>query len=398
MTLPVNKFEKSAVISGVGRSAIGRRLGRSELSLTVEAARSAISDAGLTPAEVDGLIAWPGEYPAPAGFTGPSPWRLKDALRLNLNWHLAAQEGPGQLAAVMSAIMAVHSGLCRHVLVYRACAESTGQSGGGRTAVNPVDEGGITGYLQWLRPFGAVSAANWVAMNYQRYLHDTGARREQVAWLAINQRRNAALNPAAIYTEPLSVDDYLQSKMISEPLCLYDCDVPADGAVALVVSAAETAGDTRGPIRIEAVGSAIRRSSSWDQWRSPTEMAATDAAAHLWTRTDLTAADVDVAALYDGFTFLTLVWLEALGFCKPGEAADFVDGGEHIALDGELPLNTGGGQLSSGRLHGYGHLFEACTQLRHRAEGGRQVARAEVALVAAGGGPHGGCLLLTRSM
>ena len=295
----------------------------------------------------------------------------------------------------MSAVMAVHSGLCRHVLVYRACAESTGQSGVGRTSLSPVDDGGITGYLQWLRPFGAVSAANWVALNYQRYLFSTGARREQVAWLPINQRRNAALNPAAIYTEPLTVDDYLQSRMISEPLCLYDCDVPVDGAVALVVSAAETAGDTPRPVRIEAVGSAIGRPSWWDQWRSPTDMAATDAAAHLWTRTDLTTADVDVAALYDGFSFLTLVWLEVLGFCKPGEAADFVDGGTRIALNGELPLNTGGGQLSSGRLHGYGHLFEACTQLRNQAQA-RQVADAEVALVAAGGGPHGGCLLLTR--
>jgi len=393
--LPVNKFENSAIISGIGRSDIGRRLGRSELSLTVQAARSAITDAGLTPADIDGLVAWPGEYPAPAGFTGPSPWRLKDALRLNLNWHMAAQEGPGQLAAVMSAVMAVHSGLCRHVLVYRACAESTGQSGGGRTSLNPVDDGGITGYLQWLRPFGAVSAANWVALNYQRYLFDTGARREQVAWLPINQRRNAALNPAAIYTEELTVDDYLQSRMISEPLCLYDCDVPVDGAVALVVSAAETAGDAPRPVRIEAIGSAIGRPSGWDQWRSPTDMAATDAAAHLWTRTDLTTADVDVAALYDGFSFLTLVWLEVLGFCRPGEAADFVDGGTRIALNGELPLNTGGGQLSSGRLHGYGHLFEACTQLRNQAQA-RQVAGAEVALVAAGGGPHGGCLLLTR--
>ena len=121
-----------------------------------------------------------------------------------------------------------------------------------------------------------------------------------------------------------------------------------------------------------------------------------DAAAHLWTRTDLTPADVDVAALYDGFSFLTLVWLEVLGFCKPGEAAEFVDGGTRIALNGELPLNTGGGQLSAGRLHGYGHLFEACTQLRHEAEGARQVADAEVAVVATGGGPHGGCLLLTR--
>jgi acetyl-CoA acetyltransferase len=393
--LAVNKFESSAVILGIGRSAIGRRLGRSELSLTVEAARSAIADSGLTPADIDGLIAWPGEYPAPAGFTGPSPWRLKDALRLNLNWHMAAQEGPGQLAAVMSAVMAVHSGLCRHVLVYRACAESTGQSGGGRTSVNPVDDGGITGYLQWLRPFGAVSAANWVAMNYQRYLFSTGARRDQVAWLPINQRRNAALNPAAIYTEPLTVDEYLRSRMISEPLCLYDCDVPVDGAVAVVVSAADTAGDAPHPVRIEAIGSAIGRPSWWDQWRSPTDMAATDAAAHLWTRTDLTPADVDIAALYDGFSFLTLVWLEVLGFCKPGEAAEFVDGGARIALDGELPLNTGGGQLSSGRLHGYGHLYEACAQLRG-AEGDRQVADAEVAVVATGGGPHGGCLLLTR--
>ncbi len=385
------------MITGIGRSAVGRRLGRSELSLTVEAARNAIADAGLSTSDIDGLVAWPGEYPAPAGFTGPSPWRLKDALRLNLNWHLAAQEGPGQLAAVMAATMAVHSGLCRHVLVYRACAESSGQVGGGRTSVNPVDDGGITGYLQWLRPFGAVSAAHWVALSYQRYLHDTGSRREQVAWLAINQRRNAALNPAAIYTEPLTVDDYLAARMITTPICLYDCDVPADGAVAVVVSAVETASDARRPVRIEAMGSAIRRPSWWDQWRSPTDMAAIDAAAHLWSRTDLRPTDVDVAALYDGFSYLTLVWLEALGFCGPGEAADFVDGGARIALDGSLPLNTGGGQLSAGRLHGYGHLVEACHQLRGEAEGPRQVDSVEVAVVAAGGGPHGGCLLLTRA-
>ena len=393
--MTVNKFEDSAIIAGIGRSAVGRRLGRSELSLTVEAARAAIADAGLSTADIDGLVAWPGEYPAPPGFTGPSPWRLKDALRLNLNWHLAAQEGPGQLAAVMSAVMAVHSGLCRHVLVYRSCAESTGQSGGRRMSVNPIDDGGITGYLQWLRPFGAVSAAHWVALNYQRYLHNTGGKREQVAWLAINQRRNAALNPAAIYTEQLTVDEYMASRMITTPLCLYDCDVPADGAVAVVVSAAETARDAPHPVRIEAIGSAIGRPSWWDQWRSPTDMAAKDAAAHLWTRTDLTTTDVDVAALYDGFSFLTMVWLEVLGFCGMGEAADFVDGGTRIALDGALPLNTGGGQLSAGRLHGYGHLFEACTQLRGQAEGQRQVTGAEVAVVAAGGGPHGGCLLLT---
>jgi acetyl-CoA acetyltransferase len=127
-----------------------------------------------------------------------------------------------------------------------------------------------------------------------------------------------------------------------------------------------------------------------------TTMSARDAGAHLWTRTDLTPADVDVAELYDGFSFLTLVWLEALGFCGRGESGPFVEGGSRIAREGELPLNTNGGQLSAGRLHGFGFLHEAVLQLR--GEGGaRQVPRQpEVAAVANGGGPIAGCMLLTR--
>jgi acetyl-CoA acetyltransferase len=127
-----------------------------------------------------------------------------------------------------------------------------------------------------------------------------------------------------------------------------------------------------------------------------TTMSARDAGAHLWSRTDLTPADVDIAELYDGFSFLTMVWLEALGFCGRGESGPFIEGGGRIAREGALPLNTNGGQLSAGRLHGFGFLHEALVQLR--GEGGaRQVPRQpEVAVVANGGGPIAGCMLLTR--
>jgi acetyl-CoA acetyltransferase len=185
--------------------------------------------------------------------------------------------------------------------------------------------------------------------------------------------------------------------MISSPLCLFDCDVPADGATALIVSRADaTSGLRRTPINVDAVGTAIRGRPSWDQWDDLTTMALRDAGAMLWDRTDLRPTDVEVAELYDGFSFITLAWLEALGFCGKGEGGPFIDGGTRIALEGELPLNTNGGQLSAGRLHGYGFLHEACVQLW--GEGGdRQVAGPpEVAVAAAGGGPLAGCLLLTH--
>jgi acetyl-CoA acetyltransferase len=147
---------------------------------------------------------------------------------------------------------------------------------------------------------------------------------------------------------------------------------------------------------VNAVGTALRGRPSWDQFDDMTTMAARDAAASMWTRTDLTPADVDVAELYDGFSILTMVWLEELGFCGKGESGSFVEGGQRIALDGEIPLNTSGGQLSAGRLHGFGFLHEACLQLR--GEGGdRQVpGNPEVAVVANGGGPIAGTMLLTR--
>ncbi len=139
----------------------------------------------------------------------------------------------------------------------------------------------------------------------------------------------------------------------------------------------------------------VGRTGGWDQRVDYPKMASTDAAAEMWRRTDLKPGDVDIAELYDGFTFITLAWLEALGFCGDGEAGPFVDGAARIALDGELPLNTYGGQLSAGRMHGNWVLHEACLQLRGEA-GERQVGKHDVAVVSNGGGPIAGCMLLTR--
>jgi acetyl-CoA acetyltransferase len=404
----VTDVERRAVISGIGQSAVGRRLRRSGLDLTIDAALDAIADAGLTPADIDGLATYPGGGMAGApGFAGPGSPEVQDALRLRLSWHAGGLEGAAQLSAIVHAVTAVAAGLARHVLVYRTVTESTAQGGGGRQGIGMSDDGGVGarpgkaprmgGALQWKIPFRAYSAANWLAINATRHFHEFGTTPEQLAMIALNGRRNAGLNPKAIYREPLSLDDYFAARMITTPFRLYDCDAPVDGSTAVVVSRAEHARDVDHPVaRVEAVGTALRGRPSWDQFDDLTTMAARDAGAHLWTRTDLTPADVDVVQLYDGFSFLAMVWLEALGFCGRGESGPFVEGGHRIARDGELPLNTHGGQLSAGRLHGFGFVHEACVQLR--GEGGeRQVPKpVEVAVVANGGGPLAGAMLLTR--
>jgi acetyl-CoA acetyltransferase len=397
--------ERRAVISGIGQSAVGRRLGRSGIDLTIDAALEAIADAGLTPADIDGLATYPGATQGPAGFSGPGSPEVQDALRLELSWHRGGIEGAAQLSAVVDAVMAVAAGLARHVLVYRTVTESTAQGSGGRQGIGTGAGGGggggkvprMGGTLQWTIPFRAYSAANWLALNATRHFHEFGTTPEQLAMIAINGRRNAGRNPKAVYRDPMTLDDYFAARMITTPFRLYDCDAPVDGSTALVVSHAGHARAVDHPVaRVEAVGTALRGRPSWDQFDDLTTMAARDAGAHLWSRTDLTPADVDVAELYDGFSFLAMTWLEALGFCGRGESGPFIEGGDRIALDGELPLNTHGGQLSAGRLHGFGFVHEACVQLR--GEGGeRQVPKpVEVAVVANGGGPLAGAMLLTR--
>jgi len=384
-----------AVISGAGQSAVGRRLMREPLDLTVDAVLAALDDAGLGTADVDGIATYPGGIDQPPGFAGGiGVAELQDALRLELDWYAGGIESPSQLGAIVQAALAVHAGLARHVVCFRTVCEASAQGTQGRSAV--MSRGEVGGFMQWLAPFGAPSAATYVAMLAARHFHEYGTTREQLAQIALTCRANAALNPAAIYRDPLTLDDYLAARMISEPLGLFDCDVPADGSTVLVVSRADAVADlAKAPIRFEAIGTALHGRAVRDQWEDLTTMGCRDAAAMLWQHTDLTPADVDVAQLYDGFSFMALAWLEALGFCGPGEGGPFVERGDRIARTGDLPLNTGGGQLSAGRLHGFGHVHEAVRQLW--GEGGdRQVPGNPEVAVVGNGGPNAGCVLLTR--
>lgn len=393
-------LERNVAVTGIGQSDVGRRLDRDPMSLTIDACLAAIEDAGLTRDDIDGLSTYPGAGMAGApGFTAGGVTEVQDALRLNLNWFNGGPELSGQLGSVITACAAVAAGFAKHVLCFRTVWESTAQGGGRRAGIGT--EGGgkfkASGFMQYSLPYGAASAAVWIAMMAKRHFHEYGTTREQLAQIAINARKNAAGNPKAIFRDPMSLDDYMGVRMISEPFCLYDCDVPVDGSTAFIVSHIDAARDLRRPaLRVEAVGSALHGRPSWDQFDDLTTMALRDASKMMWERTDLRPTDVDVAELYDGFSFIALAWLEALGFCDKGGGGAFIEGGESISLTGKIPLNTHGGQLSGGRLHGYGFLHEACTQLW--GEGGaRQVpGNPRVGVAAAGGGPLGGCLLLAR--
>jgi acetyl-CoA acetyltransferase len=386
--------EKRVVISGIGISHIGRRTGIPALELTVESARSAISDAGLVPGDIDGVATF-GETPVDEAAA---------AMGLAPRYRGGGLDTAGLLSPVMSAFMAVARAQARHVLVYRTVRmlggeyipREGGQGDGGARAEVRAGVGRAMAGIEPLLAADAFSAVNWLGMHCQRHMYLYGTTREQLGALAINSRRNAGLNPLAVYRDPITMDDYLAARVVSTPFGLLDCDVPVDGSIALVVSPSAYAPDCpHRPVRVEAIGGAPGTGGWVDRPDYP-KMASVDAAAEMWSRTDLTASDLDIAELYDGFTFLTLAWLEALGVCGDGESGPFVEGGGRIALDGALPVNTYGGQLSAGRMHGYWVLHEACVQLRGEA-GERQVRpQPEVGVVSVGGGPIAGCILLTR--
>ncbi|MBF6352235.1 OB-fold domain-containing protein [Nocardia flavorosea] len=387
-----DKFEDSVVLTGIGMSELGRRLMRPPLELTVDACERAVADAGLTLDDIDGLSSYPGGGNL-GGFGEGGVTALESALGIRPTWHNGGIETFGPGGSVIAAMLAVHAGLATHVLCYRTVWEATFNEMMKRGAI-PVSGGGRTS--SWMHPFGSTSAAHTLAQKAQRHFHDYGTTRETLGWIALNQRANAALNPSAVYREPMTMDDYFDARPITTPFGLYDCDVPCDGAVAVIVSARDAAVDLPVPgIEVAAVGTQIVERIEWDQSTLTHEPQVLGPAAHLWTRTELRPDDVDVAELYDGFTINCLSWIEALGFCKIGEAKDFLDGGKNIARDGILPLNTHGGQLSHGRTHGMGLLHEAIVQLRGTA-GERQVRDARVAVVSSGGLTPGGAMLLRR--
>ncbi len=391
-----DRYEHKSVISGIGRSTMGRRLMVDPVSLTVDACLRAIADAGLTPDEIDGMATYPGSGGYEIGFGEGGITPVEEALRLRPTWISGGSDLPGPGGSVLNAMMAVANGLCRHVLCFRTVWQTTATqlrlSGGGGGGGG----GRVLGGMEWRMPYGAMSAANWIGMNATQYLHRYGATRELFGHIAVNNRANAALNPVAIYRDPMTMDDYMNARMITTPFGLYDCDVPCDAAIAVIVSAESVAGDLPHPaIRFEAAGTQITERLSWEQDTATHEPQVIGPSTHLWTRTQMTPADIDVACLYDGFTFNAVTWIESLGFCGFGEAKDWIDGGRSIARDGLLPLNPHGGQLSEGRTHGMGFFYEAVTQLRGDA-GERQVANAKTAVVGTGGGTPSGVVILQR--
>ncbi|OBH82687.1 3-ketoacyl-CoA thiolase [Mycobacterium scrofulaceum] len=387
--LTTEKFEDKVALTGTGMSPIGRRLMQPPLALTVQACEAAIADAGLTFADIDGLSTYPGALTV-AGMGEGGVTALEAALGIRPTWHNGAMETFGPGGSLIAAMLAVAGGLARHVLCFRTVWEATHGELMKQGKISP-SMGRMSG---WQMPFGATSAAHTLAMNAQRHFHRYGTTKETLGWIALNQRANAELNPTAIYRSPMTMDDYLNARPITTPFGLYDCDVPCDGAIAVIVSAVDAARDlAKPPVLVEAVGTQIVERIDWDQSTLTHEPQVLGQAAHVWTRTSLRPADVDVAELYDGFTMNCLSWIEALGFCEIGEAKEFLDGGKNIARDGLLPLNTHGGQLSHGRTHGMGLVHEAITQLRGEA-GDRQVADARVGVVSSGGLTPSGVLLL----
>ena len=380
-----------AYITGIGQSEVGMRLTRHPLLLTVDAVREALDEAGLSIAQIDGVSTYPGRASALLGFSPVGADELIDALGIRATWYAGGAEITSQLGAVVAAAMAVRCGQARHVICYRTVYEAAALARPDEYPMQRRDR--VDGFSQWTAPFNALSAACWTAQYAMRHVKKYGLTREQLAQVALTDRANAMLNPRALVREPLTLDEYMSARMISTPLCLYDCDRYTDASTVLIVSAGDAVDEVScTPIRIASMAGSVER-HSWDQaeW-----MACYPTGADLWKHTDYTPSDVDTVQLYDGFSFQVITWLEALGFCALGEGGRFVEGGQRIALDGELPLNTFGGQLGAGRLHGFGFAHEAVVQLRGQG-GARQIAGdPRVAVSTSGGGPLATALLLAR--
>lgn len=381
-----------AYVTGVGQSEVGIRLTRHPLLLTVDAVKEALADAGLTIGQIDGVSTYPGKMPTFMGFSPVGADELIDAMGIRATWYAGGGEITSQLGAIVAAVGAIKSGQARHVICFRTVYEAAALA---RPEEFPTPKGSATvsGSSQWTAPFNAISAANWIAQYAMRHVKKYGMTREQLAQIALTDRANSAVNPRALVREPLTMDQYMAARMISTPFCLFDCDRYSDASTALIVSAGDALDEvTATPVRIASMAGTVER-HSWDQadW-----VAAYPTGEDLWKRTDYKPSDVDTVQLYDGFSFNAITWLEGLGFCPVGEGGRFIEGGTRIARDGELPLNTAGGQIGGGRLHGFGFAHEAVVQLRGQG-GDRQIpGDPRVAVATSGGGPLATALLLAR--
>ncbi|MFE5633713.1 lipid-transfer protein [Streptomyces sp. NPDC056543] len=344
-----------AAIAGIGATEFSKDSGRSELKLAVEAVHAALDDAGLTPADVDGMVTFTMD-------TSPEITVAQAAGIGELSFFSRIHYGGGAACAtVQQAALAVAAGVADVVVCYRAFNERSGRRfGSGVQQREPSAEGAALG---WQLPFGLLTPASWVAMIAQRYLHTYGLSPDAFGHVAVTDRRYAATNPAAYFHgKPITLADHAASRWIVEPLRLLDCCQETDGGQAVVVTSAERARDLRPPPAVivaaaQGAGRAQEAMTSFyrDDLTGLPEMGVV--ARQLWQTSGLTPGDIDVSILYDHFTPFVLMQLEEFGFCGPGEAADFV------AADA-LPINTHGGQLGEAYLHGMNGIAEAVRQVR----------------------------------
>ncbi|UUN27917.1 lipid-transfer protein [Streptomyces sp. FIT100] len=372
-----------AAVVGIGATEFSKDSGRSELTLAVEAVRAALDDAGLSPADVDGMVTFTMD-------TSPEITVAQAAGIGELSFFSRIHYGGGAACAtVQQAALAVAAGVAEVVVCYRAFNERSGRRfGSGVQQREPSAEGAALG---WSLPFGLLTPASWVAMTAQRYLHTYGLTPEAFGQVAVVDRRHAARNPAAYFHgKPITLADHAASRWIVEPLRLLDCCQETDGGQALVVTSVERARDLPHPPAVvvaaaQGAGRAQEQMTSYyrDELTGLPEMGVV--ARQLWRSSGLGPGDIEVGILYDHFTPYVLMQLEEFGFCKPGEAADFV------AAD-TLPLNTHGGQLGEAYLHGMNGIAEAVRQLRGTSV--NQIPGAATTLVTAGTGvPTSGLVL-----
>ena len=368
-------------VSGVGYSKVSRSADIPLAAHALHAVKAAVEDSGLKLEDIDGLATYP-ELPATGhaevdGISIVSVNCMMAMLKLpNLNWHI--QTGSVNIGgAVQQAVNALLAGVCKYAVVWRAMHNPKGtyQNLPGTYA---------QGATQFTAPYGFGGPGQGMAVAYTRWLEKHHQTRDKMVTLALNQRRNTHMNPHAFfYKVPLTREDYFNSRMVAYPFCLYDCDIPVQGAVAIVLTMADRARDLKPrPAYLAGYGQRLHFEVTGRIGSLASYMEGGSSSAKLtWERSGFGPQDVDVAQIYDGFSASVIYGLESYGFCKEGEALDFIQDGR-IELAGELPLNTFGGSLGTGRIHGLWHIIEGALQASGRA-GERQVKDVNVSFVGA---------------
>jgi acetyl-CoA acetyltransferase len=374
----------ATAIIGTGNTDYSRASGRSVLTLATQASLAAIADAGLEPGDIDGIVR--------CDFDVVTHNDLANSLGITdlTFWGSNGPGGSAPSAMVGQAVGALMSGQARNVLVYRSMNGRSGfRLGKGRLQAASGPIGGNGTYEEFFVPYGLVSPGQMWAMLARRHMHEYGTTEDQLGAIAIACRDRANANPNAQMSDrPLTMDDYHASPVISSPLRLVDYCLETDGACAVVITTADRAADRpKNPVYISAVTQAVipdmqgGLASPVLMRPDPLLLPSTQVAAKLYERSGMGPEDIDVAQFYDCFTITVLVQFEDYGFCKPGEGGPFAESGA-IEPGGSLPINTSGGNLSDGYIHGMSHIVEGARQLR--GESTSQVAGAETCLVTSG--------------